>query len=43
MVCPRGINHEAKFYPQGTHNWNSFAWAVGDSWQALGRALGKID
>ena len=39
----RGINHEAKFYPQGTHNWNSFAWAVGDSWPTLGRALGKID
>lgn len=36
----RGIDHDARFYPQGTHNWNSFRWAVPDSWPTLSRALG---
>lgn len=37
----RGIDHDARFYPQGTHNWNSFRWAVADSWPTLSRGLGK--
>lgn len=37
----RGIAHDVRFYPQGTHNWNSFAWAIADSWPTLSRALGK--
>ncbi|SDL90026.1 S-formylglutathione hydrolase FrmB [Corynebacterium mycetoides] len=37
----RGIDHVARFYPQGTHNWNSFKWAVPDSWPTLAPALGK--
>ncbi|QPK82907.1 hypothetical protein G7Y29_08580 [Corynebacterium qintianiae] len=37
----RGIDHDARFYPQGTHNWNSFKWALPDSWPTLAPALGR--
>lgn len=40
-LLARGIAHDSRFYPQGTHNWNSFRWAVDDSWPTLSRALGK--